>query len=87
MVLERIKANKIAVTLFFFFMAGLCEIGGGYLVWLWLRDGMSWVLGAVGGFSVSIWSSANISTIILSQNLCCIRWYLYRHGCILGMDF
>jgi small multidrug resistance family-3 protein len=50
MVLERIKANKIAVTLFFFFIAGLCEIGGGYLVWLWLRDGMSWVLGAVGGF-------------------------------------
>lgn len=50
MVLERIKANKIAVTLFFFFLAGLCEIGGGYLVWLWLREGMSWVLGAVGGF-------------------------------------
>jgi small multidrug resistance family-3 protein len=50
MVLEKIKANKIAVTLFFFFLAGLCEIGGGYLVWLWLRDGMSWVLGAVGGF-------------------------------------
>jgi small multidrug resistance family-3 protein len=50
MVLERIKANKIAVTLFFFFIAGLCEIGGGYLVWLWMRDGMSWVLGAVGGF-------------------------------------
>ena len=50
MVLERIKANKIAVTLFFSFLAGLCEIGGGYLVWLWLRDGMSWALGAVGGF-------------------------------------
>jgi small multidrug resistance family-3 protein len=50
MVLERIKANKIAITLFFFFIAGLCEIGGGYLVWLWLRDGMSWMLGAVGGF-------------------------------------
>jgi small multidrug resistance family-3 protein len=50
MVLERIKANRIAVTLFFFFIAGLCEIGGGYLVWLWLRDGMSWVLGVVGGF-------------------------------------
>jgi small multidrug resistance family-3 protein len=50
MTIERIKANKIAVTLFFFFIAGLCEIGGGYLVWLWLRDGMSWMLGAVGGF-------------------------------------
>jgi small multidrug resistance family-3 protein len=22
----------------YFVMAGLCEIGGGYLVWLWLRE-------------------------------------------------
>lgn len=34
----------------FFFIAGLCEIAGGYLVWLWLRDGMSWMMGALGGF-------------------------------------
>ncbi len=27
-----------------FVLAGLCEIGGGYLVWLWLREGRSvWV--------------------------------------------
>jgi hypothetical protein len=44
------KAKKIAITLLFFFIAGLCEIGGGYLVWLWLRDGMSWMFGALGGF-------------------------------------
>jgi small multidrug resistance family-3 protein len=50
MAIERTKVRKIAVTLLFFFIAGLCEIGGGYLVWLWLRDGMSWMLGAVGGF-------------------------------------
>jgi small multidrug resistance family-3 protein len=30
------KAAKIGITLLFFFIAGLCEIGGGYLVWLWL---------------------------------------------------
>ncbi len=23
----------------YFILAGLCEIGGGYLVWLWLREG------------------------------------------------
>lgn len=44
------KVKKILYSLFFFFIAGLCEIGGGYLVWLWLRDDMSWVLGAIGGF-------------------------------------
>lgn len=31
-----------------FLLAGLCEIGGGYLVWRWWRDGASWLLGAVG---------------------------------------
>jgi small multidrug resistance family-3 protein len=50
MAIERTKVKKIAITLLFFFIAGLCEIGGGYLVWLWLRDGMSWMLGALGGF-------------------------------------
>lgn len=36
-------------SLFFFLLAGLCEIGGGYLMWLWIRDGRGvWfaVLGA-----------------------------------------
>ena len=44
------KIKRIATTLLFFFIAGLCEIAGGYLVWLWLRDGMSWMMGALGGF-------------------------------------
>ena len=49
------KAAKIGITLLFFFIAGLCEIGGGYLVWLWLRDGMSWLLGAIGGFVIFLY--------------------------------
>ena len=44
-----IKFNKILVTLFFFFLAGLFEIGGGYLVWLWLRKKKTYLLGIVGG--------------------------------------
>jgi len=28
-------------SLLLFVLAGLCEIGGGYLVWLWLREGKS----------------------------------------------
>ncbi|HEY0579655.1 MAG TPA: YnfA family protein, partial [Candidatus Nitrosocosmicus sp.] len=31
------------------FIAGLCEIGGGYLVWLWLREEHSWIFGVFGG--------------------------------------
>jgi small multidrug resistance family-3 protein len=43
------KRKKVISTIFFFLLAGLCEIGGSYLVWLWLRADMSWVLGAMGG--------------------------------------
>ena len=32
---------EIAKSLFYFLLAGLCEIGGGYLIWLWLREGRS----------------------------------------------
>jgi small multidrug resistance family-3 protein len=49
------RASKILITLFFFLLAGICEIGGGYLVWLWLREDMSWILGAIGGYIISIW--------------------------------
>jgi small multidrug resistance family-3 protein len=35
---------EIAKSLFYFVLAGLFEIGGGYLIWLWLREGKSiWV--------------------------------------------
>ncbi|WP_067620541.1 YnfA family protein [Alicyclobacillus acidiphilus] len=33
-----------------FIIAGLAEIGGGYLVWLWLRNGKPTWVGVVGGF-------------------------------------
>ena len=31
-----------------FVLAGLCEIGGGYLVWQWLREGKSIWVGLIG---------------------------------------
>ena len=31
----------IAKSLLFFLVAGLCEIAGGYLVWIWLRENKS----------------------------------------------
>jgi small multidrug resistance family-3 protein len=40
----------IATSLLYFLLAGLCEIGGGYLIWLWLREGRNpWyaVFGAI----------------------------------------
>lgn len=34
-------------TVFLFIIAGLAEIGGGYLIWLWLREGKPFI----GAFS------------------------------------
>jgi small multidrug resistance family-3 protein len=31
-----------------FLVAGLCEIGGGYLVWQWWRNGATWLVGTLG---------------------------------------
>lgn len=38
----------IARSLLYFIAAGLSEIGGGYLVWIWLRYGKSFWFGVLG---------------------------------------
>lgn len=35
-------------SLVYFVVAGLCEIGGGYLVWLWLREDRSFPVAIAG---------------------------------------
>jgi len=40
---------KILISIGIFILAGLCEIGGGYLVWLWLREEKPWWVGVLGG--------------------------------------
>lgn len=39
----------IATTLGVFFLAALLEIGGGYLVWKWLREHKGKIFGLLGG--------------------------------------
>jgi len=46
---------EIAKSLFIFVLAGLCEIGGGYLVWIWLRDGKSIWFALVGAIILIIY--------------------------------
>ncbi len=38
----------VAKSVILFILAGLCEIGGGYLVWLWLREGRSIRIALIG---------------------------------------
>ena len=39
----------------FFFLAGLCEIGGGYLIWLWLKENKPWYYGVIGGIILALY--------------------------------
>lgn len=43
------SAQVIMRSVALFVLAGLMEIGGGYLVWLWIREGRAFFLGALGG--------------------------------------
>ncbi|MFC4078004.1 YnfA family protein [Salinithrix halophila] len=40
---------------FLFFIAGLAEIGGGYLIWLWLREGKPSYWGLAGGLALALY--------------------------------
>ena len=40
---------EVVKSIGLFVVAGLCEIGGGYLVWQWLREGKSIWVGVMGG--------------------------------------
>jgi small multidrug resistance family-3 protein len=38
----------IIKSIFLFLLAGLMEIGGGYLMWLWFREKWTWWVGGLG---------------------------------------
>ncbi|MGD6792651.1 YnfA family protein [Metabacillus indicus] len=42
-------------SIFLFLLAGLLEIGGGYLIWLWLREGKPSYWGIAGGVSLAVY--------------------------------
>ncbi len=52
-----------------FVLAGLCEIGGGYMVWLTLREGKPWWIGVLGGLIligygvVATWQPASFGRV------------------------
>jgi len=45
----------ILKSLFIFILAGLCEIGGGYLVWLCLKEDRPWWYGVCGGLILALY--------------------------------
>ena len=46
---------EIVKSIFYFILAGIFEIGGGYLIWLWLREGKSILYGVIGAIVLIIY--------------------------------
>jgi len=42
-------------TILIFILAGFCEIGGGYLVWLCIKDNKPWWYGVAGGIILALY--------------------------------
>jgi small multidrug resistance family-3 protein len=53
--MAEVIASGIPLTLALFFAAALAEIGGGYLVWLWIRRKKTVALGALGGIILFVY--------------------------------
>ena len=47
--------NGLAHSMGLFVLAGLCEIGGGWLVWQWWRGGGGWPLGLAGAAALVLY--------------------------------
>jgi small multidrug resistance family-3 protein len=56
-------------SLLVFILAGLCEIGGGYLIWQWLKADKPWWYGIAGGIILALygivatWQVANFGRV------------------------
>ncbi len=56
-------------SLLIFILAGLCEIGGGYLIWLWLKEGKPGWYGIPGAVILAVygivatWQTANFGRV------------------------
>ncbi|HWW42230.1 YnfA family protein [Pedobacter sp.] len=59
----------VAKSLLIFLIAGICEIGGGYLIWLWLKSGKPIWYGILGGLILALygvvatWQSAGFGRV------------------------
>lgn len=60
---------EIIKSLSIFILAGVCEIGGGYLIWLWLKADKPWWYGLLGAVILTLygvvatWQTANFGRV------------------------
>lgn len=55
----------MAYSMFIFFISAIFEVGGGYLVWIWLKDNKSVYLGVLGMILLAMYG---VVATLQSQN-------------------
>lgn len=64
-----INMANVLRTAFIFLLAALCEIGGGYLIWLWLKEHKPAWYGLIGALIlvsygvVATWQTSNFARV------------------------
>jgi small multidrug resistance family-3 protein len=74
-------------TVLLFILAGIFEIGGGYLLWIWLREGKELIFAFLGVFILFfIWNSAHFPAFLLPQDICNLWRDFCRYVSFMGLD-
>ena len=70
-----------------FIAAGLCEIGGGYLIWLWLREGRSQLVchSRCNHFNI-LWYRTDVSAGPFRAGICRLWWHFRCFVYFLGVE-
>jgi hypothetical protein len=79
-------ASMIAQSVALFLLAGLCEIGGGWLVWQWFREGRGLLWGFLGGYSHPLRYRPNLPASPLRSRLCGLWWSFHCPVASVGLD-
>jgi hypothetical protein len=72
------------LSIIYFLCAGLCEIGGGYLVWRWLREGKSLWYGVLGAIILILYGDPHHSPPFRTR-LCRLWWCVHHAVDSVGM--
>lgn len=84
--IEILRSDKMEYlkSIFYFVLAGLFEIGGGYLIWLWLREGRGIEFAVLGAVILVLYG---IIPTLQQANFGrgSIWWNIYIHGASMGM--
>jgi hypothetical protein len=76
----------VLFTFGLFVVAALLEIGGGYMVWQWLREKRKPLFGLIGGaHTVFIRNDPNVSAIKFWSIICCLWWNICGDGNSIGI--